>query len=192
MANNHLKWWQAVLMVLLYLLLVFAGNFIGFAGPVFWIFAPVLCGFLAVGAYFYLAARWQNFGVGTCLAIVLLLVCALFGEAKGVLPRVIIVCAGILSDVVRLLLGNSTRKALLFAYPVLALSNLCIVVRLWTSPQWYYQGAIDEMGPSYADKLLSLQSPLYLVAVILFTIAAAAVGVLLTAKVDKKSAALLS
>ncbi len=192
MAKSQLKWWVALLMVVLYVLLVFIGNFIGFAGPAFWVFSPLLCTFLGVGPFFYLAARWQNFGVGTCISVVMLILCAIFGEANGVLPRVLIVAAGVVSDFVRLAVGNGTQKGLLFAYPIFALGNISMVVRLWTSPDWYYQGAVEEMGLAYADGLVELQSPAYLVTLGLLTLAVGIVAVLLSAKVDRKSAALLS
>ena len=64
---NKLNPWAAIGVALLYLLLVFASCFIGFLHPVCWAYFSVLAAILAVGPYFWLAARWQRFGVGTSL-----------------------------------------------------------------------------------------------------------------------------
>ena len=91
---------------------------------------------------------------------------------------------------VRLLMGNNSRKALYCAYPFLAIGNLGWVVRLWSDKQWYYEGAIGEMGQAYADGIAKLQTTGHLVAVIVLTAAVAALGIWLCGKVDKKSSKL--
>jgi len=192
MEKKSLKWWQALGMGLLYVVLVLAASFTGFAHPVCWAYFTVLAALLGVGPYYWLAARWQKFGVGTFLALMLLLFCVATGEAKGSLSRGIMLAGGVVADLVRMLVGNTTKKGLYASYPFLALGSIGWIVRLWATPEWYVQGALEEMGQTYADGIAQLQTPGHLVAVILLTVAVAVLAVWLCGKVDKKSARLVA
>ena len=166
--KNKLNPWAAIGVALLYFLFVFASCFIGFLHPACWAYFSVLAAILAVGPYFWLAARWQKFGVGTVLALIVCLFCLATGEAGGLLSKAVILGGGILADIVRLFMGNGSRKALYCAY-----------------------GAVEEMGQAYAEGIKALQTPGHLVAVIVLTAAIAVLGIWLCAKVDKKSSKLL-
>ena len=190
--ENKLNPWAAIGVALLYLIFVFASCFIGFLHPVCWAYFSVVAAILGAGPYFWLAARWQKFGVGTVCALLVVLFCAVTGEAGGLLSRGLILGGGILADIVRLLVGNNSRKALYCAYPLLAVGNIGWVIRLWSDKQWYYEGAIEEMGQVYADGIEKLQTPGHLVAVIVLTAAVAILGIWLCARTDKKSAKLLA
>lgn len=191
MEKNSFKWWQILGMGLLYVVLVLAASFIGFASPVCWAFYSVLAALLAVGPFYWLAARRQKFGVGTFLGIMICLFCVATAEAKGLHSRALFVLGGILADVVRLWIGNDKKKALYAAYPLLAIGNIGWVIRLWTTPEWYYAGALEEMGQSYADGIVSLQNAGTLILCIILTAAVGALSVWLCNKTIKKSAALL-
>ena len=191
MEKKTLKWWQVLGMGLLYVALVLAASFIGFAHPVCWAYYTILATLLAVGPYYWLAARWQNLGVGTFLGLLVCLFCLVTGEATGFWSKAMFVLGGIVADVVRLLMGNGSRKALYWAYPFLAIGNMGWIIRLWTTPQWYVDGALDEMGQAYADGIAKLQTPGHLIAVIALTAAMAVLAIRLCGKVDKKSAKLL-
>ena len=178
-------------MGLLYVVLVLAASFIGFAHPVCWAYYTVLAALLAVGPFYWLAARWQKFGVGTFLGLMVCLFCLVTGEATGFWSKAMFVLGGIVADIVRQLIGNYSKKALYWAYPFLALGNLGWVIRLWTTPQWYVDGALDEMGQAYADGIARLQTPGHLIAVIVLTAAMAVLAIWLCGKVDKKSKKLM-
>ena len=179
------------LKILLYLLFVFASCFIGFLHPACWAYFSVLAAILAVGPYFWLAARWQRFGVGTVLALLVCLFCLATGEAGGLLSKAIILGGGVLADIVRQFAGNGSRKALYCAYPFLAIGNIGWIIRLWSDKQFYYDGAVEEMGQAYAEGIKALQTPGHLVAVIVLTAAVAVLGVWLCTKADKKSSNLI-
>ena len=189
--NKYLTWYAALGMGVCYLIAVFASCFIGFFSPLCWAFYSVLAAVLAVGPYFGLAARWQKFGVGTLCAVLVCLFCLLTGEASGVLSKAVILAGGVLADCIRLWLGSDTRKALYAAYPVLAIGNIGWIINLWTRPQWYIDGAVEEMGEAYADGIASLQNPWVLVLCVVVTAAVAIVSIWLCGKVEKKSAKLL-
>ena len=190
--KKTLTWWSVLGMGLLYMLFVFAACFFGFFGPVCWAFFPVVAALLGSGAYFWLSARWQKFGVGTYTALLVCIFCLVTGEATGFLSKAIIVAGGLLADVVRLLVGNASKKSLYFAYPFLAVGNIGWIVNLWTRPEWYIDGAVEEMGQAYADGIAKLQNPGILCLCIVLTVAVAVLGIWLSSKVDKKSAKLLN
>lgn len=191
MEKKSLKWWQVLGMGLLYVTLVLVASFTGFVHPACWAYYAVLAALLAVWSYYWLAARWQKFGVGTFLGLLVCLLCLASGEAAGFWSKAMFVLGGIVADVVRQLMGNHSKKALYRAYPFLALGNLGWVIRLWTTPQWYIDGALDEMGQAYADGIARLQTPGHLIAVIILTAAVAVLAVWLCGKADKKSTTML-
>ena len=188
MEKNSLKWYSVLGMGLLYFVFVLAGSCTGFFHPVCWAFFSVLTALIAAGPYYWLSARWQKFGVGTFLGLVVCLICLAMGEAPGFWSKAMFVIGGLVADIVRLLVGNDRKKALYYAYPFLALGNLGMVIRLWTMPQWYLDGAVEEMGQVYADNMAKLQNPATLCLCIVLTAAVAALSIWLCGKVDKKSA----
>ena len=101
MGKKSLKWWQVLGMGLLYVALVLTVSFIGFAHPVCGAYFTVPAALLAVWPYYWLAARWHFFGVGTFLALMLLLFCVVTGEAKGILSCGILLAGGVVADLVR-------------------------------------------------------------------------------------------
>ena len=73
------------------------------------------------------------------------------------------------------------------AYPLLAIGNIGWIIRLWSDKQWYYDGAVSEMGQAYAEGIKALQTTGHLVAVIVLTAAVAILSIWLCAKIDRKS-----
>lgn len=159
-----------IVFVLLYFAAVFASAFIGFAAPVCWVLFPALGAFWASFPYRWLSQRWRKFGLGTVLAAVLGLICLALGE-MDVVHALIVIGFGLASDVLRLF----TNKEGL-AYPLLAIGNLAWILPLWTKPDWYHEGAIEEMGQAYADALMSYSSALWFCIALLAIIVMAILG----------------
>ena len=123
--------------------------------------------------------------------MIVCLFCLATGEAGGLLSKAIILGGGILSDIVRHFAGGSSTKALYCAYPFLAIGNIGWIIRLWSDKQFYYDGAVEEMGQAYAEGIRALQTPGHFVAVIVLTAAVAVLGIWLCNKIDKKSSNLI-
>lgn len=191
MESYSFRWWQILGMGFLYLVFVVGSCFAGFLHPVCWAFFSVLAGLLASGPYFWLSARWQHFGVGTFCALMVCLFCLATGEAGGVLSKSFILGGGVVSDVIRVLNVPSSKKSIYAAYPFLAIGNIGWIIRLWSDKQWYFEGAVREMGEDYARGIAPLQTTGILVSVIVVTAVMAVIAVWLCGKVDKKSANLL-
>lgn len=174
--------------VVIYLISLMAGAFIGFIGPVFWVFFTALSAFLASFSYFYLASRLHNFGLGIVLSV-LFSAMLLFSKEINLQGALIIILAGVLSDIVRHIIGNTLLKAVYVSYPILSLGLVSWNLRLWTDTNWYVAAAVEEMGQAYADGLEVLAHSNILVLVLGAVLCFACLGIRLSQCLMKKSEA---
>jgi putative ECF transporter S component (TIGR02185 family) len=180
---NYLPFWGYVA---LYVVTVFATAFLGYLSPYAWVFFPVIAALLGAFYYYLAATRWQKFGVGTIFAFILAAFLLAVGECD--LPEtLLILTAGVVSDVVRQLIGYNTLKGQTIAYPIQAIGVIAWLLPLWTRTEWYYQGAAEELGVEYAKGLMTFASPWGLTAVVLTTAIAGLVGILFAARIMKDS-----
>lgn len=177
-------------MSLLYIIMVFLPSFLGFAGPKFWVFFPVVSAFAGAFTYFYIAGRWQNFGVATLLALLFSLFLFLTGEAD-VTALPIALALGVVSDIIRLVAGRKNLSGVKFAYPILSLSTAVWLLPLWTRTEWYVSVAVEEMGSQdYADGLASMATPAFLIIMLLVALCLAYAGIALAVKYMKETASM--
>ena len=166
---------------ILYAVTFFACAFLGFLSPWCWIVVfPILAAILGVPSYLWAASKWQRFGVASLFALVLAIVLLVMGEID-VTQSLLKVAVGIASDVVRQVIGTAYKRSILLAYPVLPLGILVWLMKLWTAPEWYYQGAVEEIGVDYAEGLRTLSSIWALLLVIALTLAVGFVGIRIAA-----------
>jgi len=161
---------------ILYAVCVFLCAFLGFLHPVCWVGFPILAAFVAAFPYFKVASRLQTFGAGLLCAVFLAFFLLVTGELKT-LEAIIMLGAGIVSDIIRMALGSKTVKGAMVAYPVLALGNISWILPLWTRTDWYYSGAVEEMGKDYAEGLMPLASTASLCTVIVLTVVLGYLGI---------------
>ena len=165
----------------LYAITSFACAFLGFLSPWCWIVVfPILAAILSAPSYLWAASRWQRFGVASLFALVLAVILLVMGEID-VTQSLLMVAVGIASDVVRQAIGNTHKRSILLAYPVLPLGIIVWLMKLWTASEWYYQGAAEEIGADYADGLRTLSSIWALLLVIALTLAVGFVGIRISA-----------
>ena len=177
--DKKLTFWSATGFVVLYFVAVFAAEFIGFIHPGCWVLAPALGALLGALPYRWLSLRWHWFGLGTVLAAVFGLLMLAMGEVDFT-RLLIIVGFGLVSDLVRL-----AAKKDCVNYPVLALGNIAMIVYMWTRKAWYLQGAVEEVGQSYADAMAPMQSTLWFVIAVVAIVVAAECGILIAKKLIK-------
>ena len=167
--------------VILYAVTSFASAFIGFLSPWCWIVLfPMLAAVLGAPTYLWVASRWQWFGVATVFALVLAAVLLPMGEIDY-LQAVLMVAAGVISDVVRHVLGNNQKTSVFIAYPILPLGILAWLMKLWTNSEWYYNGAAEEIGTDYAEGLKTLSSTSSLIMVIFLVLVAGYIAIRIAA-----------
>jgi len=167
--------------VILYVVTSFASAFIGFLSPWCWIVLfPMLAAVLGAPTYLWVASRWQWFGVATVFALVLAAVLLPMGEIDY-LQAILMVAAGVISDVVRQVLGNNQKTSVFIAYPILPLGILAWLMKLWTNSEWYYNGAAEEIGTDYAEGLKTLSSTSSLIMVIFLVLVAGYIAIRIAA-----------
>ena len=167
--------------VILYAVTSFASAFIGFLSPWCWIVLfPMLAAVLGAPTYLWVASRWQWFGVATVFALVLAAVLLPMGEIDY-LQAILMVAAGVISDVVRQVLGNNQKTSVFIAYPILPLGILAWLMKLWTNSEWYYNGAAEEIGTDYAEGLKTLSSTSSLIMVIFLVLVAGYIAIRIAA-----------
>ncbi|SEF49005.1 Hypothetical integral membrane protein (Trep_Strep) [Xylanibacter ruminicola] len=161
----------------LYAVTSFACAFTGFIHPWCWIVAfPALAALLGAYSYCEVAVRWRKFGVGTLLSVVLGGFLLAMGECDLTQSGLMVV-AGIVSDGVRLSLGNDDIQSLRFSYPILSVGLIAWIMKLWTDTEWYIQGATEELNAAYAQGLEQLSGVWGLALAIAATAVAAYLGV---------------
>lgn len=181
---NKINYLKILGLAVLYVVTVFATAFLGYLSPYAWVFFPVIAALLGALSYYSAAARWQKFGVGTLLAFILAAFLLAVGECD-LTEALLMLLAGVISDVIRQLIGNKSLKGQSLAYPILSIGVIAWILPLWTHTEWYYQGAAEELGIDYAKGLMTFASPWGLLAVALTTAIAGFVGIQFAAKVIK-------
>lgn len=181
---NKINYSKIIGFAVLYVVIVFATAFLGFLAPFAWVFFPVVAALLGAFSYYSVAVRWQKFGVGTLLAFVLAAFLLAVGECD-LSEALLMLLAGVISDVIRQIIGNTTLKGQAWAYPILSIGVIAWILPLWTRTEWYYQGATEELGVDYAKGLMMFASPWGLIAVVLTIAIAGFVGIQFAAKIFK-------
>ena len=174
--TKSINYFSIVGFTALYVVTVFATAFLGFLYPLCWVGFPVVAALLGAFSYFCVASRWQRFGAGTLLGLAFGLFLMATGEGKP-LAFAIAIMAGLLSDVIRLFAGNSSKKGAALAYPILSLGVIGWILPLWTRTQWYHDGAVEEMGADYAKGLMPLAQWWVLLLLIITTMAVGYIGI---------------
>ena len=179
---NKINYFRILGLTVLYVVTVFATAFLGYLSPYAWVFFPVIAALVGAFSYYLIAVKWQKFGVGTLLALLLSVVLLATGECD-LQNALLILLAGVLSDVVRQMVGCTKKKGIYLAYPVLSIGVISWILPLWTRTEWYYNGAAEELGVDYANGLMTFSSTWGLLFVVLTTAIAGFVGIQFAAKI---------
>ena len=103
-----------------YVVTIFATAFLGYLSPYAWVFFPAIAALLGAFSYYSVAVRRQKFGVGTLLAFILAGFLLAVGECD-LSEALLMLLAGVLADVVRQFIGNTSLKGQSIAYPILSI-----------------------------------------------------------------------
>ena len=98
----------------------------------------------------------------------------------------LLLLAGVLSDIVKHFIGNTSLTGQSLAYPILSIGVIAWILPLWTRTEWYYRGAAEELGIDYAKGLMTFASPWGLLAVVLTTAIAGFVGIRFAAQPEEE------
>lgn len=158
-------------------------EFLGFKSPLLWVYFSVVAGLLAASPLMAFASKTTKPGAVAAFPILYLVIMAVLGEvSQGIVAIffVIICCA---AELVRKLVRSEKQMGLRLGYAVSAVAHGMFLLPLWTKTEWYYEGAIEEMGSqAYADALMKYATPLGLIAQIVLTFAAGYIGAIIAEK----------
>lgn len=177
MVKSNINYLGIIGCAVIYSVTCFASAFIGFVNPWCWIVGfPVLAAIFGAPSYLWAASRWQRFGVATLFSV--LFVALLLSMGEIYFPQcVLMVAAGMVSDTIRQLMGNKSKQAVFFAYPVLSLGVISWFMQLWNHTEGYCQGAAAEISIDYAEGLKTLSSVWALFMVIALTLVVAYIAI---------------
>ncbi|MDO4651049.1 MAG: MptD family putative ECF transporter S component [Eubacteriales bacterium] len=171
---------------LIYFVIAFGCMFLGFLSPFCWVYQPVVAAFLAAAPVLIVCKNWRKFGGLFILPGIFALIMILMGEIQGT-PRIIAVIAVLLvAEIIRFCLGYNSQKGVRFGYAIAGLVPACSFLLLWLDKEFYYAGAVEEMGSvAYADGLMALATPIGLISLICCTILAGYTGAIVAEKLFK-------
>jgi len=165
---------------------MFLPMFLGFLSPVLWFFYPVLSALLAATPLMWGAKEWKKFGGVAVFPLFWYLLMVLMGELRFaerlITPLVIILIA----ELVRRLIGYEKQSGLRLSYAVSSLVAAMQHLIILTRTDFYYQGALEEMGSTaYAEAVVGFGTPGYFALLLILTFAAGYLGAILSEKLFK-------
>ncbi len=180
---------KAIGLAALYFVIAFGCMFLGFISPFLWIYQPVLAAFLGAFPIMVACRYWQKPGAILLGPGVFALVMVLMGESSGALRLSCLVIILAAAELIRWGMKYNSQQAARISYSISALIPATSLFLLWTDKEFYYNGAVEEMGSvAYADGLMKFATPIGLIALIVCTLIAGYVGSIVAEKVLKEKA----
>ncbi|MDO4650307.1 MAG: MptD family putative ECF transporter S component [Eubacteriales bacterium] len=171
---------------LIYFVIVFGCMFLGFLSPFCWVYQPVIAAFLAAAPVLIACKNRRKFGGLLIIPGIYALIMILMGEVNDA-PRIIAIIVVLLAaEIIRFCLGYNSQKGVRIGYAIAGLVPACSLLLLWMDKEFYYAGAVEEMGSvAYADGLMAIATPIGLIALIGCTILAGYAGAVVAEKLFK-------
>ncbi len=171
---------------LIYFIIAFGCMFLGFLSPFCWVYQPVVAAFLAATPVLIVCKSRKGFGGVLALPGIFALIMIVLGEISGAFIICSVIVVLIAAELVRRAMGYESQKAARVSYAVVSLVPACSLLLLWLDKDFYYAGAVEEMGNvQYAESLMNLANPFGLIALIVCTICAGFLGAIVSEKIFK-------
>lgn len=178
---------KTLLLLVIYFVLAGAPSFLGFVSPVLWMYYPIISAVLAATPVLWAGARWEKFGAVCLFGLVWAVLGIVLGELSFVDQILPAIAGPFVAELVRLAVGYHKQFGLRLAYAITSLGPVWQIITIWTQTDYYYAGAVEEMGSvEYADALVSLATPVNLVVLIVLTLVAGYLGALVSEKLFKE------
>jgi putative ECF transporter S component (TIGR02185 family) len=174
--------------IIAYLILVYACDFLGYIAPALWVLATAVAAIPGAIPIVYLMRLRTNFGILTLVGIVWAVLLIASGEVWSWIIPIWCIAIAVIADVVRVILGADSKKAVRISYPIFALMPFGQFINLWLDTDTYSSMAAEEMGSqSYADGLAAFATPLGFISVIAAIIVCGIVGEIITELGQRRS-----
>lgn len=173
-------------MTVLFMLIVFACEFLGFVSPYLWVFAGAIGVLLGAAPIMAMAKKWQHFGVYALNTLIWVVCMSFMGEDTRISVLLFMIFVSLTAELVRYLMGYQSKKGMLISYGIFGLFPAASIINLWIDPDYYYAGAIEELNVEYADKLMTFNNPVGFFACMAVTFVAGLCGVIIAEKIFKQ------
>lgn len=177
---------KVVLLLVIYFVLMLLPMFLGYLSPVLWFFYPVLSALLAATPFLWGAKDWKKLGGVAIFPFFWYFIMVLMGELsfveRVITPLVIILIA----ELVRRFIGYEKQIGLRVSYAISSLVTVMQHLIILTRTDFYYQGAVEEMGSSaYAETIVGFGTVGYFILLLVLTFVAGYLGAVLSEKLFK-------
>ena len=179
-------------MMLLFLLIVFACEFLGFLSPDLWVYAGAFGALLGAAPIMAMTKKWKHFGVYTVTMAIFIIVMAAMGEVSGTAVILFMVFVTLTAELIRYMIGYNSQKGVMISYAVFGIFPTASIIKLWIDPDGYYAGAIEELNTAYADKLMTFNNPVGFFSFLAVTFVAGLCGAIIAEKCWKEKISLYS
>jgi hypothetical protein len=160
---------------IMYVFIAFLVAFLGFLTPFGWVYSSVFTAVLGAFPYYKATSAFRSFGVSAIMMAFFALFLLVSDESDWE-RAVILVGSGVLSDLVRMLLGNTKAIGAVISYPIMAIGNIAWPLPMWTNPELYYELTAEELGYEYAKVLKTYMTWDTFSIVVILTIVSAVVS----------------
>lgn len=172
-------------MALLFILIVFACEFLGFLSPYLWVYAGAFGALLGAAPIMAMAKKWKKFGVYAANTAIFIIAMAAMGEVSGTAVILFMIFVTLTAELVRYMIGYNSKKGVLISYAIFGIFPTASIITLWIDPTTYYAGTVEELNTAYADKLMTFNNPVGFFSFIAVTFVAGLCGVIIAEKLSK-------
>lgn len=177
---------KTILLIVVYMVLVSIPSFLGYLSPMLWVCYPVVSAFLCAAPVMLAGKRWLKFGAVCIFPLIFAVLMIAMGEITFVESIVAVIAIPLLAELVRGIVGYGNQKGLRISYAIAAVAPALQLLPLWTCPEWYYAGALEEMGSEdYANSLMAMSTPFYLILLIVLTLIVGWLGAVVAERIFK-------
>lgn len=177
---------KILLLAIAYLAVYILGSASGLIHPMCYAYIGAILPFLFAFIYLYTAMEIRNFGAATVLNGFMLVVGLITGEADlSYIVGIVILTA--FSEIIRLICGYNTLKAVRVSFIPFAFSFFAYTAHWWTDTEGSLAAAVEEMPAGY-DELMKpvIENIPALISVIILTIPVSILAMRLAERTTKK------
>lgn len=173
-------------LAVLYFCIACAGVFLGFLSPVLWVFSSAIAALFTAIPVTILLRKYPFRGISLVFPVAYLIAGLAIGEISKPEVVIAIIAVGAVAEVTHSILTPGSSKGTGITCAVISCVSACSLLPLWTRPDWYYQGAVEEMGSvEYAEGLMKFSNPAGLAVLIVLCLVIGYVGSVVTEKIFK-------
>lgn len=171
----------------LYFAVVFGCAFLGFVSPELWVFSPAIAAFFTSIPITILLNKYHDKGITLVFPAIYFIIGFAIGEITMVESILAMLIVAIIAEIVHIIMTPGTANSTRMSCAVLSLVPACNLLSLWIRTDYYYIGAVEEMGIEYADALMTFSDSVFLIALIVSCLAVGHISSSVVERIIKKA-----